>query len=456
MKEEPLLRTPSVDFSHGDLKVARDRRGLVHADGTPFFYLGDTAWELFHRLSRDEADYFLRKRAEQRFTVIQAVVLAELNGLTTPNANGDLPLHDLNPATPNEIYFAQVDYIVNRARELGVFIGMLPTWGSWTLEEHLSYLDNHCIFTPANAQQYGQFLGARYAAVPNIIWILGGDRAIKDDRHLAVMRAMAAGLRAGDGGRHLITFHPRGDMSSSQWLHEEPWLDFNMLQSGHCIRDKANYEMIRADYERTPVKPCFDGEPRYEDHPVMTPQWRWDEQQGYYDDYDTRKAAYWSLLAGAHGHTYGCHPVWQMWQPGREVVNNARTPWHEALDLPGAWQMRHLRALMETQAAHVPDQALLAVQETELGRHVQAARAADGSSALIYIPTPRQEIAVVPGALRGARFTAAWYNPRNGKIEASQGIAFSGKPLQFTSPAHGPDWVLVLIASEKNNKEITR
>ena len=47
---------PSVDFKHGDLKVAENKRFIVHADGTPFFYLGDTAWELFHRLSREEVD----------------------------------------------------------------------------------------------------------------------------------------------------------------------------------------------------------------------------------------------------------------------------------------------------------------------------------------------------------------------------------------------------------------
>ena len=31
------------------LKVSENQRFLVHEDGTPFFYLGDTAWELLHR-----------------------------------------------------------------------------------------------------------------------------------------------------------------------------------------------------------------------------------------------------------------------------------------------------------------------------------------------------------------------------------------------------------------------
>lgn len=110
------------------LQVAPNRRFLQYADGTPFFYLGDTAWELFHRLTLAEADRYLTNRAAKGFTVIQAVALAELDGLNTPNANDDRPLHDLDPTRPNEAYFRHVDAIVARANELGLVMGLLPTW----------------------------------------------------------------------------------------------------------------------------------------------------------------------------------------------------------------------------------------------------------------------------------------------------------------------------------------
>src|ERR1043165_3133571 len=111
------------------IQVSPNRRFLVHEDGSPFFYLGDTAWELFHRLSFADALIYLRDRAAKRFTVIQAVILAELEGLTEPNANADLPFHDLDPDKPNEAYFAHVDCVVEAAVSLGLRIGMLPTWG---------------------------------------------------------------------------------------------------------------------------------------------------------------------------------------------------------------------------------------------------------------------------------------------------------------------------------------
>src|SRR3954471_19367651 len=76
------------------LKVSANKRFLVIADGKPFFWLGDTAWELFHRLNREDAERYLQNRARLRFTVVQAVALAELDGLAVPNAYGHIPLHD--------------------------------------------------------------------------------------------------------------------------------------------------------------------------------------------------------------------------------------------------------------------------------------------------------------------------------------------------------------------------
>jgi hypothetical protein len=119
----PKLRTFHQEGQSGD------GRFLVTEEGKPFFYLGDTAWELFHRLSREESQIYLRDRAAKNFTVIQAVVLAEFDGLTAPNYYGDLPLHDNDVTRPNEAYFEHVDHIVEEASALGLYIGMLPMWG---------------------------------------------------------------------------------------------------------------------------------------------------------------------------------------------------------------------------------------------------------------------------------------------------------------------------------------
>ena len=116
-------------FSYSQLRVSADKHYLLKQDGKPFFWLGDTAWELFHRLSREEEKRYLQNRAAKGFTVIQAVVLAELDGLNTPNFYGDKPLINNDPIKPNEAYFKHVDYILNEAARLGLIMALLPTWG---------------------------------------------------------------------------------------------------------------------------------------------------------------------------------------------------------------------------------------------------------------------------------------------------------------------------------------
>jgi len=422
-----------------------DGRFLVTGEGKPFFYLGDTAWELFHRLSREEADIYLRDRAAKRFTIIQAVILAEFDGLAVPNNYGDLPLHDNDVTRPNEPYFEHVDYVVDRAGSLGLHIGVLPTWGDkvnkkWGIGPE--------IFTPENALAYGQFLGTRYRD-KRIIWILGGDRPCENECQYAIWRAMAEGLRRGDRGNHPITYHPMGGMTSAQFFHNEPWLDFNMLQSGHGARNIANYEMIERDYARVSIKPCLDGEACYEDHPI-----NWDPKNGWFDDHDVRQAAYWSVFAGAFGHTYGCHDIWQFLGPTRASISHARIEWKKALDLPGAFQMQHLRTLIESRPmlVRVPDQSLLASDDGKGDDHMQATQGADGSYAFVYMPRGEQ-VAVRMDKISGKIVKAQWFNPRDGKAEMIGEFAASGI-MKFITPTDGQmdDWVLVLDDTTKDFK----
>ena len=244
------------------LRVSDNRRFLVHDDGSPFFCLGDTAWCIFHRLTREEADIYLENRAAKGFSVIQAVVLAEHGGLREPNAYGEREFIDGDIRRPNEKYFEHVDYIVDKAASLGLHIGMLPTWGDKVGVNYWG--DGPARFiNEENAGYWGEFVGERYGGKP-IIWILGGDRP--GDCNEEIWRRMAAGIKRAEKETHLMTYHPTGGFSSTQWFHDEEWLDFNMLQSGHAAFADT-WKRIGSDYTRTPAKPCIDGEPGYEDHP---------------------------------------------------------------------------------------------------------------------------------------------------------------------------------------------
>lgn len=439
------------------LKVSENKRFLVTAEGKPFFYLGDTAWELFHRLNREEADRYLKNRADKGFTVIQAVALAELDGLDASNPYGHLPLLNHDPTTPdvrdgaNNDYWDHVDYIVAKADSLGLYIGFLPTWGDkWNKK----WGTGPEIFTAANAERYGEWLGRRYKDANNIIWILGGDRPVENMAHQEIIRAMARGLRQGDGGAHLMTFHPTGGQGSAQAFHDDEWLDFNMRQNGHEADFNPRYEKTRADYNRTPVKPVLDGEPIYEDHPVSFKA----KEYGHSVAADVRRPLYWDLFTGAFGHTYGHHSVWQMWQPGRQPINNPLMPWHEAIDQPGAGQMGHGRRLIESRPflTRVPDDSVIvpadppsAVPGAGVKRFV-ATRDSEGSYAMVYVPTGRA-FKVRMNKIRGGRVKAWWFNPRDGKATLIGTFGNAGERL-FTPPTPGEtlDWVLVLDDVARN------
>lgn len=436
---------PSADLSHGDLKVSDNRRFLVFEDGTPFFYLGDTGWELFHRLNKEETEKYLENRRSLGFTVIQAVILAEVDGLNTPNMEGNKPLTDNNPMKPNEDYFAHVDWVIKKAAEKGILIGLLPTWGDkWNRK----WGAGPQIFNPENARAWGKFLGQRYIDQTNIIWIAGGDRPVENELQRQTVVAMAEGLREGDRGSHLITFHPTGGSGSSQYFHNETWLDFNMRQNGHSLSFTERYSATYDDYRLEPPKPVIDGEPVYEDHPInFNP-----DANSHSTAADVRRPLYWDLFTGAFGHTYGHHSVWQMWTPSRSPINRPLMPWYEAIDQPGAAQMQYGRLLMESRPflTRIPDNSIIvtdnvasAVPGSGSYKYV-ATRDQEGTYAMVYVPVGRK-FSVRMDAIKGKEVLAWWYNPRNGEAVMIGRYPNTGTQ-SFNTPAPGEnlDWILVL------------
>jgi len=422
------------------LRVAEDGRHLVDGEGRPFLYLADTAWQLFHRLTREEAVRYLDDRAAKGFTVIQAVVLG-LEGLDVPNAYGELGLIDHDPRRPNPAYFAHVDWVVEQAAARGLVVGMLPTWGDvWHSRQNRP---GPKVFDAANAGDYGRFIGRRYRGRP-VIFILGGDRNAETPEDYAIVRALAAGIEA-EAPENLITYHPRGPGRSSDFFHQDTWLDFDMIQSSHTGRGADTGVNVEHDRGLQPAKPTLDGEARYE-AVIVDFYNRGADPALRFDDYDVRLAAYRAMLAGAAGHTYGDNDVWQMWVPGREPAIGANTPWYQALDHPGAFQMGHLRRLFESRPWEKlePAQGFVVDPKQPWAGYVRAAVASDGSFAFIY--SPRGEpIAVDQSRLGALDVTSWWFDPRYGRAyPIHTGV---GTAVQFFTPpssGRGCDWVLVL------------
>jgi len=403
-------------------RVSPDKRHLAFPNGDPFFWLGDTAWELFHRLTREDVELYLTTRTRQGFNVIQIVGLAEFDGIREPNRYGHLPLIEEDPARLNEPYWQNVDHVVSRAAELGLYIALVPTWGdkvtpAWGI--------GPVIFDDTKAHAYGLALGRRYADRDNVIWINGGDRSPKGKE--SVWRALAAGLREGDGGHErLMTFHPQGGQTSAQDFHEEGWLDLNMMQTGHGRPDLEYVaRLTRSCYDRTPIKPVIDGEPCYENHPID-----FGKQNGYFDELRVRQAMYTSIFAGGCGITYGCHAVWQFACDRYEPINNPISHWRYSLTLPGANQVRHLKDLMLS----LP---FFEMAPAELGGSHRSMATPDHSTIVVH--TVDDSAIVLANAVKPSQ--AEWFNPVDGgRVWADLTDVFEPP----TREGHTKDWVLIV------------
>lgn len=417
------------------LRVSDNQRFLVTSDSKPFFWLGDTAWELFHRLNREETERYLADRAAKGFNVIQAVALAELDGLTVPNPQGHLPLVEgqfLRPAVvegPDNDYWDDIEWTLRLAERKGLYVGLLPMWGKY------------CPADTGNGERYGRFIGERFKDHSNLIWILGGDRPAPSKQEQDAWRAMAKGIAIGVAGREdydrvLMTYHTFGPDTSSKYFHEDPWLDFNGIQSSHG-NAILNWKVVERDYQRQPTKPVIDLETSY-------PGIGLNNKAPGNEDH-ARRSAYWAVFSGAFGHTYGNNSIWQMYAPNRKPMFGVKTSWPDALDAPSAVQMGYLRRLIESHPflTQVPDPMLLSSSEIDDLEHVAALRG-DGY-ALFYAPTGKP-FRVRLEQLSGKAVSARWFDPRTGKSSDAGRFATEAE-REFTppgTPGVGNDWVLML------------
>jgi hypothetical protein len=431
------------------LEVSGNGRYLSTENGDPFFWLGDTGWLLLLKLSREEAARYFDVRIEKGFNVIQVSLVHNVDNCVNfygdtalVNHNLDQPLltNGESPGDPEQYdYWDHVDYIVSLAHRKGLYLAMVPVWGSNVRSGRV---------TIDQAQKYAEWLADRYGNEPNIIWVNGGD--VKGSDSTRIWNTIGTTLHKNCPGQ-LITFHPFGRSQSSEWFHDASWLAFNMFQSGHRRYDQDtsdlcygedNWRYMEADYKRTPVKPSLDGEPSYE----SIPQGLHDPSQPYWTDADVRRYAYWSVFAGACGFTYGHNAVMQFNKKNNpEPAYGVREYWEDALKAPGASEMTFLKKLMLSRPyfERIPSQEIIAGEAGQKYDYIAVTRGDDFAFAYTFTGKP---ITIDTDKLGWKKFTSSWYNPRNGTMR-DIGKFRAGGAILFDppgDPSPGNDWVLIL------------
>lgn len=428
------------------LSVSANHRYLMTGD-QPFFWLGDTGWLLLSKLSRSDAEKYLQDRKEKGFNVIQVMVLHSLSAV---NIHGDSALIRQNVATPTiglsknrTGYWKNLDDVIDLAAEKGIYMALVPIWGSNVKAGKVN---------AKQAEIYAGFLAKRYKDKSNVIWLNGGD--VRGSDSIQVWKTIGSTLKK-FAPNQLVTYHPFGRTQSSTWFHQEPWLDFNMFQSGHRRYDQDtaraetrygedNWRYVADDYQKLPVKPTLDGEPSYEG----IPQGLHDTLQARWKDSDIRRYAYWSVFSGACGFTYGHNSVMQFYTSGPTAGDyGAREPWTKAVNSPGANQMKHLRDLM----LKYRFQELVPIAGCGEKYDYQPILR-DEKYVLVYTFNGR-DIQLKPDVLSGHSFELSWYSPRDGGV-IRKGKVVATEATGFDPPGtvkNGNDWVMILERSNLSN-----
>ncbi|NLZ04754.1 MAG: DUF4038 domain-containing protein [Phycisphaerae bacterium] len=414
----------------GPIQVSPNGRYFVDQKGEPFFWLGDTAWPLFVKYNKSQAEAYLKNRSAKGFTVIQGV-LAWSQGTGAEsrspgaNPNGDKPWIDDDPARPNDSFFRHVDYLVEFARQQGLVLAILPTWGY--------YVNDTQVINLQNARVYGRWLGSRYRRASNIVWVNGGDRIATG--YEDVWRELALGLREGDGGAHLITYHPCGWRSSSQYFHTEDWLDFNMIETWTAW--PKIHPAVLADVVRTPVKPVVLGEPAYENGPEYP--------LGPITPLIVRRQAWWTVTAGGF-FTYGQDQMWRMHEG-----------WDETFDTPGAGNVCMMKEILAGLPwwEFTPDQSVFDTGVSSERTLNTAMRSPGGDRVLVYLSS-QCSVSIHLDKIAAAQARATFINPATGERRKAGAYRTGnlndrtfpdGQTQFFTTPGHWEDAVLLLEAA---------
>lgn len=368
-----------IDGHLSGLSVAPSGRHFLAPDGSPFFALGDTQWDLLRCCTPDEAVEIAARRTALGYTL----ALVMLTGAPAigphgaepepqPDRAGLRPWRDGDPLHPEEAYFAQVDRVLRAVagRGLVLVVGI-----------YHKALDGQ--ITLGNARAWARWVARRYRDIPDLVWCMYPPA---DQHWRPLCRELAAGLQEGDGGAHLITVHPDPMVASSSFLHDEPWLAFNMIQT--CLRLDAVAEAVRHDYELVPPKPVFLAEGGYEGL----------EFGRLHTPLHMRQQAWWTWLAGGWV-VYGHNDCWA--DP---------TAWRRWLDAPGAHHTARMRAIASAVPRwweRVPAAELLAAEGTPAAAHdserrwLMAYASADATLRLTPLAASTAEVSAIDPANGG-------------------------------------------------------
>jgi hypothetical protein len=431
-------------FKHGPIVVESDKRHLQHADGTPFFWLGDTWWMgLAARLHwPDEFHARAEDRVAKGFNVVQIVagLYPDMFSFDARGANEAGFPWEADYARIKPAYFDAADERIRYLVDQGITPCIVGAWGyflPWMGQDKM--------------EKHWRYLIARWGALP-VVWCAAGEANLPwylakgfpyDDREqVHGWTKILAYIRATDPFHRLLTIHPTAinQYTSRHATDDQSLLDFDMLQTPHGELGAAHTTIaaMQASYNAEPRMPVINGEAAYEMLSDSLPtQWT--------------RAMFWiCMMNGAAGHTYGANGIWQNNRPGDPHGRSPNGPGYgnislqDALNLPGSSQVGMGKTLLETfpwqQFVPHPEWATYA----DPGSPDQPQSAGvTGKVRLIYCL--RSAGIVVHDLGSNAAYDVKFYDPVTGKT-SEKGLTRADEKgdLRIQPPGADHDWIIIL------------
>ncbi len=433
---------------HGPVRVALNGRHLTHADGTPFFWLGDTAWNGALLSTDAEWSQYIKERVRQKFTAVQFVA-TQFRAAPAGDRDHQLAFTGADKIVLNPAFFQRLDAKFDALNQAGLLAVPVMLWainggGNPQVNPGVALPDDQAVLL-------ARYMVARWGA-HDVAWILPGDG---DYRGAKATRWRNIGFTVfGDIPHAPVLLHPGG----MQWVWNEfkddQWLDIIGYQSGHGDDDKTLRWMtegpLTEDWARLPHRPFINLEPPYEYHLSY-------QSKKPIAPETVRRAIYWTLLnAPTAGVTYGGHGVWG-WDDGTKPPTDhpgtgIPLPWQKALTMPGAEQMKHLADFFESiewwRLRPTPAFVVNQPGKEKPARFIAAARTDQKDLLVVYVPEDRT-VEIKLDALPPSP-QVSWFNPRTGDKSPAVAVV-TANTCQFPTPSEG-DWILWMYTQKEKDK----
>lgn len=448
----------------GFIRISDNLRMFTYNDGHPFFWLGDTHWQApdFERIEEcnfpscngqcgnSQFKHLVNNRISKGFNVYQMYPdAAESDGggnlrrynwwdnrqklLDTPDSIR------INPVAFRKNFDIMMEYLANHGLTIALGLGVHQSTANAMDERSLMH--------------WARYLVARYAAFP-IVWITAQEvNASPKIEPYEKWKKVANLIDELDGFNRPLSMHTDRDYPGKHpsflEIKDLRWHKFWAMQGGHLKDNSAEnqgQEYYMKYWNAKPRKPYIETEANYEQlywpHPISADK--------------VRETAWRAIQSGSYGYTYGASGIWAMnWEAndGRGWENWSKLSWYEALDLPGSFQMKHLKDFYLSLDFH---QLIPRFNDSAYGRDIDYNKhflsSYDNKLYIIYSVKGEPLTGYLKNLRAYSRYTAQWYNPRTGSYhKAAKTLIYPDSQGLHSLPTKpdSNDWVYVLKLNEK-------